>query len=365
MFFGRERDIEFLKDNLTRIETKTVIVLYGQRRSGKTTLLLHLVNTSVLGRHIPILVDMQKESYQISISTFFHNLAFYIFKECRKRGITIEKPQKKEFDHQATFAFDQFLDEAETQLIDQKIIFLIDEFEVLDAQVKKGKLDPELFEYLRSLMQHHASINFLLSGTHRIEELTRDYWSVFFNIALHHQLSRLSMASAIGLITRPVAGYLEYEPYAVRKIRDLTADQPYLLHLVCRSLVDHCNEKCKTYVTINDVNIVLQEVMETGQFHFDWLWDQLGLEERIVLVALAEGGREDGRALPRVEIEEIYRHYRIPYKREQVTASLKDLIKMDVIEKIADDLREHTVDGVRFRIAVGLIRQWLLKRKNS
>jgi outer membrane protein assembly factor BamB len=363
MFFGRERDVEFLKDNLTRVESKTVIVLYGQRRSGKTTLLLHLVNTSVLGRHIPILVDMQKESYQISISTFFHNLAFYIFKEFRKRGITIEKPEKEEFDRQATFAFERFLDEVETQLVEQKIIVLIDEFEVLEAQVKKGRLDPELFEYLRSLMQHHTSINFLLSGTHKIEELTHGYWSVFFNIALHHQLSRLSAASAIGLITHPVAGYLEYEPYAVHKIRDLTADQPYLLHLVCRSLVDHCNEKSKAYVTINDVNIVLREVMETGQFHFDWLWNQLEAEERIVLVALAEGGREDGRALSRIEIEEIYRHYRIPYKREQVTASLKDLIKMDVIEKIADDLREHLVDGARFRIAVGLIRQWLLKEK--
>jgi outer membrane protein assembly factor BamB len=363
MFFGREKDIEFLKDNLTRVETKTVIVLYGQRRSGKTTLLLHLVNTSILGHHIPILVDMQKESYQISISTFFHNLAFYIFKEFRKRGITIEKPQKEEFDRYATFAFEQFLDEVEVQLVDQKIIFLIDEFEVLDAQVKKGRLEPEIFEYLRSLMQHHTRINFLLSGIHTIEELTRGYWSVFFNIALHHRLSRLSAESAIGLITRPVTGYLEYEPYAVHKIRDLTADQPYLLHLVCRSLIDHCNEKCKAYVTINDVNIVLQEVMETGRFHFDWLWDQLGADERIVLVALAERGREDGRALPLVEIEETYRHYRIPYKQEQVIASLKNLIKLDVIEKIADDLREHPVDGARFRIAVGLIRQWLPKEK--
>jgi outer membrane protein assembly factor BamB len=364
MFFGREKDIEFLKDNLTRPEAKTIIVLYGQRRSGKTTLLLHLVNTPALGRHIPILLDMQKESYRISINTFFHNLAFYIFKEFRKRGIVIEKPASKEFERQATFAFDQFLDEAEAKLTDQKIIVFIDEFEILETQVKKGTLDPEVFEYLRSLMQHHTNINFLLSGTHKMEELTRGYWSVFFNIALHYRLSPLSQQSAIGLITNPVAGYLEYEPYAVYKILDLTANQPYLIHLICRLLVDHCNEKRKTCATINDVNIVLQEVMETGQSYFDWLWDQIGLEEHIVLSVLAEGGRGDGRALPLVEIEEIYRHYHILFKREQVVASLKELMAMDVIEKLADDLREHPFDGARFRIAVGLIRQWLLKEKN-
>ncbi len=363
MFFGREDDIEFLKDNLTRTETKTMIVLYGQRRSGKTTLLLHLLNTPVLGRHIPILIDMQKESYQISIHTFFHNLAFYIFKEFRKRGIALEKPRKGDFDQQATFALDRFLDEAEAKLVDQKIIIFIDEFEVIEAQVKKGRLEPELFEYLRSLMQHHTNLNFLLSGTHTIEELTRSYWSVFFNIAIHYRLSRLSMESAIGLITQPVAGYLEYEPYAVHKIRDLTADQPYLLHLVCRSLVDHCNEKRKSYVTINDVNTVLQEVMETGQIHFDWLWEQLESKERIILAVLAEGGKENGRTLLPIEIEEIYRRYHIRYKKEQVIASLKGLLATEVIEKITNDLHEHATDEGRFRIPVGLIRQWLLKEK--
>ncbi len=363
MFYGREKDIEFLKDNLTRAEAKTVIVLYGQRRSGKTTLLLHLVNTTVLDPHIPIIIDMQKESYQISAGRFFHHLAFYIFRELRKRGIIVNKPLLPEFEQNPTFAFDIFLEDAEEQLTDRKIIVLIDEFEVLEAQVKKGKLEPELFEYLRSLMQHHRSINFLLSGTHTIEELTRGYWSVFFNIARHYRLSRLSPESAIGLITGPVKGYLEYEPYAVRKIRDLTADQPYLIHLICRSLVDHCNEKRKAYATINDVNTVLQEVMQTGQFHFDWQWEQISAEERVVLAALAEGGKEEGRPLSLIEIEEIYRHYRIPYKKDQVTTALRELIEADAIERIADDLREHTADGARFKIPVGLIRQWIIEEK--
>ena len=48
MFYGREKDMNFLTDNLTR-EVKSVVVLYGQRRSGKTTVLLQLVNTPILG----------------------------------------------------------------------------------------------------------------------------------------------------------------------------------------------------------------------------------------------------------------------------------------------------------------------------
>jgi hypothetical protein len=361
MFYGREQDIKFLTDNLTRTEAQTVMVLYGQRRTGKTTLLQQLKRSAALDPHIPILIDMQEEVYQISVNKFFHNLAYYIFQELCKRDIVIDKPRRADFDSDPIFAFNVFLDEVEEHLVERRIIILIDEFEVLEAQVKKGNLEPELFAYLRSLMQNRRYINFLLSGIHTIKQLTSEYWSVFFNMALHHHLERLSPESAIGLITGPVEGSLEYDVYAIRKIRDLTADQPYLIHLICRSLIDHCNEKRKAYATINDVNTVLREVMQTGRFHFDWLWDQLSVEGRAVLTLLAEGGREEGRALSLLEIEEICRHYRIPFKKEQVIAALRELTEADAIEKIADD--PHELNGARYTISVGLIRQWLLQEK--
>jgi hypothetical protein len=50
---------------------------------------------------------------------------------------------------------------------------MLDKFEVLEEQVKKGTIDPEFLQFLRYLMQFHPYLNFLLSGTHTIEELTR------------------------------------------------------------------------------------------------------------------------------------------------------------------------------------------------
>ncbi len=72
--------------------------------------------------------------------------------------------------------------------------------------------------------------------------------------------------------------------------------------MICRAIVDYCNEERKTYVTINDVNIVLREVMQTVHFHFDWLWDQISPEDRVALSVLAEGEKEDGRWLSLAEI---------------------------------------------------------------
>ncbi|MBV9707531.1 MAG: hypothetical protein JO125_09005, partial [Chloroflexi bacterium] len=313
--------------------------------------------------HIPVLIDMQGESLQISGSKFLHNVAFYIAREMKKKGFSVLQPEQKDFARDPTFAFNLFLDRVESKLEGQRIILLIDEFEVLEEQIKKGKLEAEILEFLRSLMQHRHNINFLLSGTHKIDQLTKGYWSVFFNIACHYRLSKLNSQDAANLIRKPVEDYLEYDPYALKKIQQLTADQPYLIHLMCRSLVDHCDEKRKSYVTINDVNTVLREVMQTGQFHFDWIWQQLSPEERITLSVLAHSGKEEGRQLSLLEVEEVYRNYRFPYKRERIEATLQSLIDSDVIERVSDGIHDNTLDSIRYRIPIGLIRSWLCSEK--
>jgi hypothetical protein len=281
----------------------------------------------------------------------------------KKRHILVLQPELDDFQADPTHMFDVFLDNVEEHLVGQKLIFLIDEFEVLEEQVVKGRLYPEIFEYLRDIIQHRQNLNCLFSGTHKITEYTKWYRSVFFNIARHYQLSKLSSQGAEDLIQKPVAGYLEYEPLTVKKIRHLTADQPYLLHLMCRSIVDYCNDRRKTYVTINDVNTVLREVMQTGQFHFDWLWDQIAPEERVALSAIAQAAKGEGRWLSLVEIEEIFRRWHIPCKREYLQTSLKTLIDVDIIESIASDSKDSAFDGIRFRIPVGLTRGWLLKER--
>ena len=149
----------------------------------------------------------------------------------------------------------------------------------------------------------------------------------------------------------------------MKKIRQLTADQPYLIHLMCRSIVDYCNDKNKTYVTLNDVNMVLRDVMQTGQFHFDWLWDQISPEDRIALSVLAEGEKDDDRWLTLAELEEIYRRNGIPFAREYLHASLKTLLEADFIESAASNSRDSVFDSNRFRIPVGLTRAWLHKER--
>ncbi len=209
-------------------------------------------------------------------------------------------------------------------------------------------------------MQHRPYVNVLLSGNHQIKQLTQKYWSVFFNVALHYRLKKLSEKGAYDLIQTPVGEFLEYEQHAAIKIRQLTGDQPYLIQLLCHALVDHCNEQRKSYVTVNDVNSVLREVMQTGEIHFGWLWDQLPLEEQTALSALAEGSKDEGRPLSFVDIRDLYSHYQLPCKQKHIETPLQTLQDVDIIELVND---KQSISTPRFRISVGLMRMRLRKEK--
>ncbi|MBA2395841.1 MAG: PQQ-binding-like beta-propeller repeat protein [Ktedonobacteraceae bacterium] len=356
MFYGRKENLMTLKADLTNPEVNVTIVLFGQRRSGKTSILNQLVNTDVLAPHIPIYVDMQNESLGITISKFLRNIAYYIQKAMKARGVSLQPPGLKDFEDDPVFVFNCFLDEAESHLQDQKLILLIDEFEILEQKVKEKELPQEIFEYLRSLMQHHENMSFLFSGTHTIKQLTASYWSVFFNIARHYKLSALGEEAATQLIVKPVEGMLEYDPFAIQKVRRLTADQAYLIQLICRSLVDHCNTMQKNYVTINDVNTVLDAVMETGEVHFQWIWEQISQQERIVLSILAQEGGEDRRLLSPIDIEEIYTSHGLAYNHNEVLQALSGLREKDVIE--------ISSNNTRFRVLLSLAQRWLCRTKS-
>src|SRR5437764_1899765 len=175
MFYGREQDLELLKENLTGTSANMVVVLYGQRRSGKTTLLRHLVNTSTLEPHIPVFMDMQREALEFTTSKFIYHVALVISDALEKKSIVVQQLPLQDVERDPTLAFNLFLDRVEVALGERKLVILIDEFEILEQKVTEKLLDREMFPYLRSLMQHRRGINFLLSGTQTLKQLTAEY----------------------------------------------------------------------------------------------------------------------------------------------------------------------------------------------
>src|SRR5262249_9102516 len=59
MFYGRSNDIETLRKRLSSTTGNKVVVLSGQRRMGKTSLVYQLSNELKDGPQVPVMIDLQ------------------------------------------------------------------------------------------------------------------------------------------------------------------------------------------------------------------------------------------------------------------------------------------------------------------
>lgn len=130
-----------------------------------------------------------------------------------------------------------FLDAVWDALGEDRLVLMLDEVVRLDEEVKAGRLDHGIFEYLRHLMQHHPRLSFIFSLGSGLEELRKDY-AYLFSVALYHRISFLEPGAARELITEPVAGHYQVAPAAVQKILAITSGHPYYTQLVCHCLFD-------------------------------------------------------------------------------------------------------------------------------
>ena len=249
-----------------------------------------------------------------------------------------------------------FLAQALQTLGNEKIVFLLDEFEVLQEKINKGPLNEDVLHYLRSLMQHRQGLNFLLVGAPRIRHVTEPSWSVFFNIALHHGLRKLEPSEAQSLITEPICDYLEYDMLALERIHRLSGDLPYFIHILSEILIAYCNKKHKSYVTVNDINNVLDIVLEEQAGSIQWIWNQSSSPlEHFLLSVLAQDKGEDGHLFTLSDICTEFDAHGIPYEQDKVTKALQNLVREDIVEEFRN--------GTQYKLPIGLVKEWLRKVK--
>ena len=82
MFFGRNDVFEFVRSALVGQHQDNVIVLYGKRRTGKTSV-LYQMHRNIDPRYMPILIDMQSLTMD-SVSGLFWEMASTIRRALRR-----------------------------------------------------------------------------------------------------------------------------------------------------------------------------------------------------------------------------------------------------------------------------------------
>lgn len=295
VFIGRTDIFERLDASLHGAHQDNVVVLIGQRRMGKTSILRRL------GHHLgddylPVLIDLQGMLGR-GEATFLHEIALTICDELSEVGIAIEDPEIESFKADPGSAFRRgFLRQAIRLLGLRRLLLVFDEFEVLEERIARGDLDRQVLPYFRSLMQHERRVSFIFAGTHRLEELTGDYWGVLFNLAVYLQVGHLPEREVERLFVEPTEGFFEIDPLALEKAWRITGGHPHFSQLLARGLVEHRNQKQLGYVTVSEIGTIASQIVEQQHLHITYLWEEASRSERLLLLALTSLLDQDGTA---------------------------------------------------------------------
>ena len=327
------------------------IVLYGQRRTGKTSV-LYQMNHTLDERYLCILIDLQSFVLE-SLDGFLWELAVHVQQALKEDyEIKVFLPDQEEF---LTNAWDQFIGDFLNQLLsatgERHILFMLDEIERLQAKVKAGNLKPDLYDYLRHLMQHYERLSFLFSIGAGLEEMEKNY-NLLFNVAIHKKISFLETDAARSLIIEPVEDYYKVDKSTVDYILDITSGHPYYIQLICHSIFNRWQKERQKVIGIDEVNAVLEEVVERGDFVFKYVWGDSDKAEKAVMVGMAAAIGDSDQPVSTDEIIQIWAEHEVLIPIGEVDKAIESLAAREVI--VEDG-------GVRFTVA--LTQLWLRKQK--
>ena len=226
MFYGRHDVFAFIRRNLIGRHRDSPILLYGQRRTGKTSVLCQLQRHLGPGYRC-ILIDLHGLDLT-SMGTFLLDMANSISWGLRhEHQLDVPVPDQDVFLANPRSVFETvFLDAVWSALGQDHLVLMMDEVVRLDDEVKAGRLERGVFEYLRHLMQHHVPLNFVFSLGSGLEDMRKDY-AFLFSVSLYRRISFLEPSSARDLITEPVQDLYQVAPEALAEIMRITSGHPY------------------------------------------------------------------------------------------------------------------------------------------
>ena len=161
MFFGREDVFDWIEKSLSGQYADHILVVHGQRRVGKTSVLKQLGNR-LPEKYLPVFFDLQGRTHT-TLDRFLWWLARETVRVIKQeRGVDVPPPEKELFARDPEYFENVFLHSLSPFLGETRLLYTFDEFDNLDESGVKEELARPLTETLRRLMGR-GDLNFIFS----------------------------------------------------------------------------------------------------------------------------------------------------------------------------------------------------------
>lgn len=367
VFYGRDEIFERIGRKLRGKSQDNPILLYGQRRTGKTSILFQIKNDeSRLGpEYFPVYVNLQSMGLTArGMSGFLYDVSSEI-----SQATGIDKPRPSEFlDNPQAYFRHTFLPHVHDSIDNKQLLLLFDEYETLGNQVRDGTLEEGVFPFLRAWMAEDPHTSFVFAGNHKPGELSENYTIAFGKTLLEEiQVSFLEEDEAARLITDPVDGLMRYDDVAVDAILELTSGHPFFIQLICEDLFSRYAPQVRSLlegepvrITREGIREILDRAIASGENQLQEIWNEFIFKERVVLAgaSAALSRVEDQDTLVpdvhRADIDDALRRFSSRFEVGEVTRVLEGLVERGILISLSP----------RYRFAVDLLRRWIYKSQD-
>jgi hypothetical protein len=387
MFFGRKDFIDGIVSHLINPDGKLLkqecILLYGQKRTGKSSILMHLKENIVQASKNSIIVDLGEISVHNhkNLDTVFARLV------CKTISETLQKDHielfqtlnEKEIDiplidieasAQVATAmlndfFHNFVAFLDTKPLkqDYNIVILIDEFTTIYSWIQRKRLNDDFMWFWKGFINNYKLVG-ILAGKDTMPDFIEAYPNPFGAIN-KNMVTYLPAAESERMIKNPPANNkLMFEgdagEKAVKRIRELTADSAWFNMILLNRLVEFMNEKQRRYVSDADINTLCKDSIFSGLnplkiSDFEPLYDDGDevdklrlLHNLIILYSIAKSGAYNGSCNQnKITISPDFNESIDDARRDEI---ITRLINRDVLERGATE---------NLKIKVGLFYDWL------
>ena len=301
-FVDRKEEIEILYKELSSGKS---IILYSERRLGKTSLLIEF-NTRRAKRMIPVYIDLygmttkedlarqivnnvisasysNLDKIKNAVRNYFINLKPKMIISTDGK-ITLDLSAKKTYDEDELAEILDFPEKVAKEK-KKRIILVFDEFQEISLMdgLKMEKL-------MRSRFQHHKNVSYVFVGSkeHHLRQMFEEESRAFFKFARPLSLGPIPKEEFIPFIIKKFKqSGKKVTDEVIEEVLTFTNGHPYFTQYLCHEIW-YMNKSIKEE---DIMDVAIKNVLAQQSIAFEHIWDELkSRNQRALLVGIVHKG---------------------------------------------------------------------------
>jgi small GTP-binding protein len=272
------------------------MLIYGQRRIGKTSLLRKIQNEYRLSDHKKCVYFNLQNMAKIPLSDLLTELHKTIFREL---GLNINLvPEKQPHTKIQSYFLNDLLPYIFRQIKESNLILMFDEFDVLGEiediedpsfqnHLSYYQFVPFIVNLIEKAQDHHYPVKIISAIGRSYKDLNQARFGQMTKFGLHVELLNFSKNECQSMIHQLCDPILPFDASAIDMIFNITNGHPYFTQCLASTAFDHAE---KNQMTTIQQSLIEENIVSSIKKHRNgvyWIWESLDTHQKIILYMIA------------------------------------------------------------------------------